>query len=61
MNASVLVAFGGVFLFAAICGVVVWFLHWGSTQDAEDPSLETTLERIERDAHHARELLGVRK
>ncbi len=61
MNASVLVAFGGVFLFAAIGAVFVWISRPPVDSDVGEQGLQSTLERIERDAHHARELLGTRR
>jgi len=61
MNASVLVAFAGVFLIAAIGAVFVWILGSAAEQGRGDQSLESTLERIEGDAQHARELLGARR
>ena len=61
MNASVLVAFGGVFLFAVIGAVLVWILQPPVGPEAGGRALQSTLERIERDAHHARELLGVKR
>jgi hypothetical protein len=45
MNASVLVAFAGVFLIAAIGAVFVWILGSAAEQGRGDQSLERTLER----------------
>jgi hypothetical protein len=61
MTSSVLVAFAAVLLMGAGGFVFAWIALTPVEPVAKARQLERTLERIEHDVQHARELLGVRE
>jgi len=61
MTSSVAVAFAAVLLIGAAGSVFAWIALTPAEPNTNARQLERTLERIEQDGQHARELVGVRE
>jgi hypothetical protein len=61
MNASVLVAFAGVFLFAAICVVLAWMAGSAIEQSRAELQVPASSENLDGEEKAARELLGAER